>query len=58
MRREGCGAEAAVKVLPGAYLAEDGPDGTNEARPYIRVAMVGDPETTRLGLTRLAETLS
>ena len=51
-------AEAAVKVLPGAYLAEDGPDGTNDARHYIRVALVGDPETTRLGLTRLAETLS
>ena len=51
-------AEAAIKVLPGAYLAEDGPDGTNDARRYIRVALVGDPETTRLGLTRLAETLS
>ena len=51
-------AEAAIKVLPGCYLAEDGPDGTNDARAYIRVALVGSPETTRLGLTRLAETLS
>ncbi len=51
-------AEAAVKVLPGAYLAEDGPDGTNEAAPYIRVALVGDFGTTELGLARLAAALS
>ncbi len=51
-------AEAAVKVLPGAYLAEDRADGTNDALPYIRVALVGDHDSTREGLTRLAETLA
>ena len=50
--------QAAVKVLPGAYLAEDLPDGSNEAAAYIRVALVSDLETTRTGLTRLADTLS
>ena len=51
-------AEAGVKVLPGAYLAEDRPDGTNDALAYIRVALVGDRDSTREGLTRLAETLT
>jgi len=50
-------AEAAVKVLPGRYLAEDSPDGTNEAQAYIRVALVNDVETTRTALGRIAETL-
>jgi len=49
--------EAAVKVLPGRYLAEDLPDGSNAAAAYIRVALVSDPETTGTGLTRIAETL-
>ena len=49
--------EAAVKVLPGRYLAEDRPDGSNDAQAYIRVALVNDLETTRTALTRIAETL-
>ena len=49
--------EAAVKVLPGRYLAEDMPDGSNEAAEFIRVALVSDLVTTRTALTRIAETL-
>ena len=49
--------EAAVKVLPGRYLAEDMPDGSNEAAEFIRVALVSDLDTTRTALTRIAETL-
>ncbi|MBT5433686.1 MAG: aminotransferase class I/II-fold pyridoxal phosphate-dependent enzyme [Alphaproteobacteria bacterium] len=50
-------AEAAVKVLPGRYLAEDNPDGSNDATRYIRVALVNDLESTRTALTRIAATL-
>ena len=49
--------EAAVKVLPGRYLADDMPDGSNEAAEFIRIALVSDLETTRTALTRIAETL-
>ena len=47
----------ALKVLPGAYLTQAGPDGANDGDDYIRVALVHDPETTREGLTRLARAL-
>ncbi len=47
----------ALKVLPGAYLTQPAPDGTNDGLAFIRVALVHDPETTRLGLSRLAEGL-
>ncbi len=50
-------AEAGVKVLPGRYLAADGPDGSNEAHAYIRVALVDDIETTGVALRRIAATL-
>ena len=50
-------AQAAVKVLPGRYLAEDNPDGSNNAAQYIRVALVSDLESTRTALTRIAATL-
>jgi aspartate/methionine/tyrosine aminotransferase len=47
----------ALKVLPGAYLAQPGPNGTNDGAAYIRIALVHDPETTVAGLSRLAEAL-
>jgi N-succinyldiaminopimelate aminotransferase len=47
----------ALKVLPGAFLTQPGPDGTNDGDAYIRVALVHDPETTATGLTRLATAL-
>ena len=50
---KGCG----VRVLPGAYLAQAGPDGTNPGRDYIRVALVHDRDTTREALTRIVATL-
>jgi N-succinyldiaminopimelate aminotransferase len=51
---------AAVKVLPGAYLARDGgPDhATNPGAPYIRVALVHEREHTAAALTRIAEILT
>jgi N-succinyldiaminopimelate aminotransferase len=50
---KGCG----VRVLPGAYLAQAGPDGANPGADYIRVALVHDRDTTREALTRIVATL-
>ena len=50
---KGCG----VRVLPGAYLAQPGPDGINPGTDYIRVALVHDADTTREALTRIVATL-
>ena len=50
---KGCG----VRVLPGAYLAQAGPDGVNPGTDYIRVALVHDADTTREALTRLVAIL-
>ena len=41
--------EAAVKVLPGAYLTRPDPDGSNPNQAYIRIALVSDLETTEAG---------
>ncbi len=49
--------EAAVKVLPGAYLTRPAPDGSNPNQAYIRIALVSDLETTEAALTRVARTL-
>jgi N-succinyldiaminopimelate aminotransferase len=50
---KGCG----VRVLPGAYLAQAGPDGVNPGTDYIRAALVHDADTTREALTRIVATL-
>ncbi|HEY6670745.1 MAG TPA: aminotransferase class I/II-fold pyridoxal phosphate-dependent enzyme [Methyloceanibacter sp.] len=50
---KGCG----VRVLPGTYLAQAEPDGTNPGKDYIRVALVHDRDTTREALTRIVATL-
>ena len=50
---KGCG----VRVLPGAYLAQAGPDGVNPGTDYVRVALVHDADTTREALTRIVATL-
>jgi aspartate/methionine/tyrosine aminotransferase len=50
---KGCG----VKVLPGEYLAQAGPDGVNPGKDYARVALVHDRDTTREALTRMVATL-
>ncbi|HAH10809.1 MAG TPA: aspartate aminotransferase [Alphaproteobacteria bacterium] len=49
--------EAGVRVLPGAYLAQDTVTG-NPGASYIRVALVNDFATTQEALRRLAQTLS
>jgi N-succinyldiaminopimelate aminotransferase len=50
---KGCG----VRVLPGTYLAQAGPDGANPGADYMRVALVHDKDTTREALTRIVATL-
>jgi aspartate/methionine/tyrosine aminotransferase len=49
--------EAAVRVLPGAYMTRPNPDGSNDGKPYIRIALVGDMESTEAALTRMTRVL-
>ena len=49
-------AEAALRVLPGAYLSA-GCGGQNPGAPYIRLALVDDPETLEDALNRLLKVL-
>jgi aspartate/methionine/tyrosine aminotransferase len=49
--------EAAVRVLPGAYMTRPNPDGSNDGKPYIRIALVGDLESTEAALTRMTRVL-
>lgn len=50
--------QAALRVLPGAYLTRDDADGRNRGRPFIRVALVHDTDTVAEACTRIAEILS
>lgn len=53
-------AEAGIRVVPGAYLANDAGIGRNPGNPgtrYIRAALVNGPETTRAALKKLAGVL-
>ena len=47
-----------VKVVPGAYLAQPGPNGINPGDGRIRVALVHDPATIREALQRIVSVLS
>jgi len=49
--------DLALRVLPGAYLTQPGPDGFNAGNAFVRIALVHDPDTTVAGLSRLAEAL-
>jgi aspartate/methionine/tyrosine aminotransferase len=49
--------EAGIRVLPGAYMARADAEGINPGAPYIRVALVFEPETTAAGLRRLRDVL-
>ena len=49
--------EAALRVLPGAFIGRSDVTRTNPGDSYIRVALVDDPETTREALRRLVEAL-
>ncbi|MGH6943233.1 MAG: aminotransferase class I/II-fold pyridoxal phosphate-dependent enzyme [Geminicoccaceae bacterium] len=51
-------AEAAIKVLPGAYLGRPDVCGVNPGASAIRVALVHDLATTERALAGLVETLS
>jgi aspartate/methionine/tyrosine aminotransferase len=48
---------AGVRVLPGAYLGREGPDGENPGRGYLRIALVPDLAETRRGLEAIRATL-
>ncbi len=50
-------AEAGLRVLPGAYLARDYPEGSNPGAAYIRMALVDDLATTEEAMRRLLATL-
>jgi N-succinyldiaminopimelate aminotransferase len=50
--------EAAVKALPGSYLAVPDADGRNPAGRYLRLALVHDEPVIEAALDRLVETLS
>jgi aspartate/methionine/tyrosine aminotransferase len=49
---------AGVKVLPGAYLAQAGRDGTNPGADYLRLALVRDTATVGEALERLVVVLA
>lgn len=47
-----------VKVLPGAFLAQAGCDGTNPGENYVRLALVHDATTTAEALERFVVVLA
>jgi aspartate/methionine/tyrosine aminotransferase len=49
--------EAALRVIPGRYLAHEDESGANPGARYIRCALVHDIDTTARALDRLARTL-
>jgi aspartate/methionine/tyrosine aminotransferase len=49
---------AGVKVLPGAFLAQAGRDGTNPGADYLRLALVRDPASVREALERSVSVLA
>jgi N-succinyldiaminopimelate aminotransferase len=50
--------DAGIKVVPGAYLAQDDRNGKNPGRDFIRVALVHDLATTRDALERIVRSLA
>jgi N-succinyldiaminopimelate aminotransferase len=49
--------EAAVRTLPGAYIARARAGGENPGQRYIRVALVHDDATIEAGLKRMVQVL-
>jgi len=49
--------EAAIRVLPGEFLSGTDASGVNPGKPYIRIALVFDPEMMEEALTRIADSL-
>lgn len=50
--------EQALSVMPGRYLAADGPDGANPGSGHLRIALVHDEPLTRTALLRLRDALT
>lgn len=50
-------AEAAIRVLPGAYLAREDEAGRNPGRAFVRIALVHDISTTRQAFERIVKVL-
>ncbi len=51
-------AEAAIKVLPGGYMARADASGFNPGQRYIRVALVLEPDEMAAALKRMAPVLA
>jgi len=51
-------SQAALRVLPGGYMARPDGQGRNPGQRYIRVALVHDPATTTAALQRMADVLN
>ena len=47
-----------VKVIPGAFLAQDDDQGANPGQDYIRIALVHDEAVVRRALKRIVSVLS
>jgi N-succinyldiaminopimelate aminotransferase len=50
--------DAAIRVLPGAYLGRADADGVNPGDRFIRLALVHDNETLGPALDRVADLLT
>ena len=50
-------AEKGVKTIPGRYLTLDGADGGNHGAPYLRIALVHEPDVCREALIRIRDCL-
>ncbi len=50
--------QAGIRVLPGAYLSKQEPDGSIPGERYIRVALVDHPDILEPALRRMAEVLA
>lgn len=49
--------EAGIRTLPGMYLTRPENGGEKAGKPYLRVALVSDIETTRTALQRISNVL-
>lgn len=47
--------DSGVRVVPGSYLAQPAPDGSNPGAGYVRAALVDDLTSTKEALHRLAD---
>jgi N-succinyldiaminopimelate aminotransferase len=50
--------DAAIRVIPGAYLSRPDADGVNPGDPYIRIALVQSPEDIATALARVVDVLA